>query len=92
MTKLWLSASFWVLANITSAAEQVAAAVPLYTDQNVPPAIYEKMLKSQDLALDLQYERAEAELRIARAAIPDHPLGGVFLLAIGEFTRQSQRV
>lgn len=69
------------LQSCLAAAAQPAAAVPLYTDRNVPPDIYEKMLQSQDLALNLHYEQAEKQLREARKAIPDHPLGGVFLLA-----------
>ncbi len=81
MTGLRLCLGLWALQSSLAAAAQPAAAVPLYTDQNVPPAIYEQMLKSQDLALNLHYDEAEAQLRAARAAIPEHPLGGVFLLA-----------
>ena len=81
MTWRHLCAGLWALQSCLAAAAQPAAAVPLYTDQNVPRDIYEKMLKSQDLALNLHYEEAEKQLREARASIPDHPLGGVFLLA-----------
>ncbi len=71
----------WALESCLAAAAQPAAAVPLYTDQNMPPAIYAQLLHSQELALNLQYEQAEALLQKARAAEPAHPLGGVFLLA-----------
>jgi hypothetical protein len=81
MTWRLFCAGLLALQSCLAAAAQPAAAVPLYTDQNVPRDIYEKMLKSQDLALNLHYEEAEKQLRQARAAIPDHPLGGVFLLA-----------
>jgi hypothetical protein len=65
----------------TTAAAHQAAAVPLYTDHNLPLPVMQQLLHSQDLALDLQYDAAEAELRKARALTPEHPLGGVFLLA-----------
>jgi hypothetical protein len=64
-----------------SAAVHPAAAVPLYTDQNMPPEVMAQLMHAQDLALDLKYDEAEVELRRARAQVPNHPLGGVFLLA-----------
>ncbi len=70
-----------ILALSLTAAALPAAAVPLYTDGNMPPMVMAQLLRSQDLALDLQYDRAESELRAARALAPEHPLGGVFLLA-----------
>jgi hypothetical protein len=72
LTALWLC---------STAAVHPAAAVPLYTDKNMPPEVMVQLMHSQDLALDLKYDEAEAELRRARALVPDHPLGGVFLLA-----------
>jgi hypothetical protein len=64
-----------------SAAAQLAAAVPLYTDDNVPPAVMKQMLEAQDLALNLHYEESEKALAQHRLAIPGHPVGNLFLLA-----------
>ena len=74
-------AGFCALLLWPTAAALPAAAVPLYTDHNMPPDVMTELLKSQDLALDLQYDQAEKQLRAARDKVPLHPLGNVFLLA-----------
>lgn len=63
------------------AAAPPAAADTLWTDQNIPPAVLDKLTAGQDLALGQRYDEAEATIREAVAAAPQHPLGGVFLVA-----------
>jgi hypothetical protein len=81
-----LAATLLACSVLMSAAAISVAAVPLYTDQNMPPAVMQQLMRSQDLALDLKYDEAEVQLRAARDLVPEHPLGNVFLLA----TRLSQ--
>ena len=61
----------------------VAAATDtvLWTDQNIPQPVLQRLIQAQDLALDLRYNDAEAMIRAATPQAPDHPLCGVFLLA-----------
>lgn len=60
---------------------QAGQAPPLYTDHDLPPGVLEEMKRGQDLAMSLELVQAEAVIRAAMAQAPEHPLGGVFLLA-----------
>jgi tetratricopeptide (TPR) repeat protein len=76
-----LSAILFVSYPLLAVAVPSAVTVPLYTDQNMPLSVLQQLMHSQDLALDLKYDEAEAQLRAARDLVPEHPLGNVFLLA-----------
>lgn len=54
---------------------------PYYTDENFPPEPLRELMRGQDLALGLEFDRAEAVIHEAVKSAPEHPLGNVFLLA-----------
>lgn len=54
----------------------------LWTDDNIPAPVLQKLTEAQDLALSLRYDEAEAMIRDAMPQAPDHPLCRVFLVGI----------
>jgi tetratricopeptide (TPR) repeat protein len=85
MPKLILAVLALILPIQAAAAVAAATPVPrgpiLWTDQNIPPQVLERLTEAQDLALDLRYDDAEAMIRAVTPQAPEHPLCGVFLVA-----------
>jgi len=71
-----------ILAALLLAAPLRAGSGPvLWTDDNIPAPVLERLTEAQDLALGLRYGEAEALIRGAQPQAPEHPLCGVFLVA-----------
>lgn len=83
MRKLLLAVLALILPiHAAAASPRPVPMVPiLWTDQNIAPAVLERLTEAQDLALDLRYDDAEAMIRAVMPLAPEHPLCGVFLVA-----------
>lgn len=71
----------YVLACVLLLAPRLRAVEPLWTDDNIPPAVLASLERAQDLALDLRYDDALALLKTTIPLAPRHPLCAIFLQA-----------